>query len=351
MRINFLTTALSDRTGGSKYDEQFYETLVKRFGADSIRLIADSSFGSFSGGWTTYRKVYIEHFDEISDCDYAISNSRLYTRFSLAANEFSTADCKLLLIHHHFNYQTHCGVKRVVHKYLEMAFLNAASLIITPNAFTLDELRRLGYGDKSILLEASLSFPAIKSEIREDQALYIGTCEPRKGIEYGIRAFSDFKSKHTDYKLLIVGARDSYPKYQEKLDSLVSSLGLKGSVFFLGRVSDREKEELLTNSRIFLFPSQNEGYGIALLEAMSHGLPVVAFNNTAMPYTVGPSNGRLVENRDTDAMANALCEIVDTPGLWNQLSEGAYAQAAKADSTARLHDEYENLFQYLGVTC
>lgn len=351
MKINFLTTALSDRTGGSKYDEQLYRALINRFGESSIALITDSCFDGVSGGWTAYRKAYLEKLDLISNCDSLISNSRLYTRFSFAANKVSAGVKRLILIHHHFNYQTHSGVKRAVHKRLEMAFLDAASCIITPNDFTMDELRRLGYGDKSVLLEASISFPAVESEIRSEQVLFIGTCEPRKGIEYGIRAFSAFHTTHPNYKLLIVGARDSYPKYQEKLDSLVGALGLTDSVCFLGRVSDAEKEELLTNSRLFLFPSQNEGYGIALLEAMSHGLPVVAFDNTAMPYTVTSSNGRLVKNRDTDAMANALCEIVDTPGLWEQLSGGAYAQAAKADSTARLHDEYENLFRYLGVTC
>lgn len=347
MNVVFLTTDLSDRTGGSKYDKHLYGALINHFGESSVRLITDSYFNVGSGNWMTYRKAYMNHFVELSDCDYLITNSRLYTRFSFAMNRRLKPSCKILLIHHHFNYQTHSGFQRLVHKQLERAFLETASLIITPNEFTLDELRKMNYENKTILLEAEISLPSVKSEDRNDQVLFIGTCEPRKGIEYGIQAFAVFQSKHPSYKLLIAESRDSYSKYQKKLNSLVSSMGLENVIIFRGRVSEKEKENLLSTSRLFLFPSQNEGYGIALLEAMSHGLPVIAFNNTAIPYTVNTKNGRLVENRNTQAMASALCELIDTPGLWDELSEGAYAQAIKANSLERVDDELNYLFKYM----
>lgn len=77
--------------------------------------------------------------------------------------------------------------------------------------------------------------------------------------------------------------------------SLVHLYGLEDVVTFVGRISDEELKSYYSRAYCFVFPSLLEGYGMVLIEAMSYGLPVIAFDNSAIPFTVkNDRNGILV---------------------------------------------------------
>ena len=116
---------------------------------------------------------------------------------------------------------------------------------------------------------------------------------------------------------------------------------------FMGRVNEKQKDELYKESKCFLFPSQNEGYGWVLIEAMSYGLPVIAFDNTAMPYTVNNGNGRIIKNKDIAAMGKALGEIVDHQKLYDALADGAIATVKGLPSEEQISFEYDKFFNSL----
>lgn len=66
----------------------------------------------------------------------------------------------------------------------------------------------------------------------------------------------------------------------------MSENGLEDVVSFSGRVSDEELRNYYSKAYCFVLPSLLEGYGMVLIEAMSYGLPVIAFNNSAIPFTL-----------------------------------------------------------------
>ena len=349
MKINFLTTKLSGLTGGVIYDEELYNRLLQRF-PGQVSLIEDQNFGDEFKGITPnfrrYAQVYKKHAKELLECDYLIINSRLYTRFITFPWTINPS-CKVMLIHHHFNFMTHSGILKIIHKYFEINFLIRADCLITPNPYTKDTIVKLGLKNRIALLEAYINKETHTDfKHKKDVISFIGTVEPRKGLHYGIPAFKRFVEKHPSYQFKIAGTLKAN-NYINKLKRIVKDLDLENNVVFLGRVNEKQKDELYKESKCFLFPSQNEGYGWVLIEAMSYGLPVIAFDNTAMPYTVNNGNGRIVKNKDIAAMGKALAEIIDSQKLYNDLANGAIATVKELPSKEQISLEYNDFFDTL----
>ena len=89
------------------------------------------------------------------------------------------------------------------------------------------------------------------------------------------------------------------------LERLARELGLVDSVSFLGHRDD--VDELMQRAWLLVHPSRWEGFGLVLLEAMKHGLPVVAARVSAVPEIVVPgSTGLLVPSEDPQPLAGAV---------------------------------------------
>jgi glycosyltransferase involved in cell wall biosynthesis len=110
------------------------------------------------------------------------------------------------------------------------------------------------------------------------------------------------------------------------LRALASELRLAEAVRFTGALSDDRLELLYRQADIFCLPSVQEGFGIAFLEAMACGLPVVATHASAIPEVVPDRRaGLLVAPADVAALTHALIELLARPG--QRASYGAFGQA------------------------
>ena len=105
--------------------------------------------------------------------------------------------------------------------------------------------------------------------------LYIGRIDRKKQIEIIIEVLSKLKD---NFSLNIAGSGDN--EYLQFLHEKIERYSLSKQVFFLGFVDGAEKEELITESDILLFPSINENFGNVVLESLSLGTPVIASNGT-----------------------------------------------------------------------
>ena len=151
--------------------------------------------------------------------------------------------------------------------------------------------------------------------------LYVGTIEERKGLTYLIDAISMLESKES-VKLNIVG-KVVDQVYYDNLKQQICAAGLTENVIFLGRVPDDTLAECYQKAEIFTFPSLLEGYGIVLIEAFNNGLPIICFDNTAMPYTVKNGiNGFVAKNKDARDMASKIHLLMGNASLREKLQEG-----------------------------
>ena len=180
--------------------------------------------------------------------------------------------------------------------------------------------------------------------------LYVGTIEQRKGIKYLIEALSQIpKELLKVVRLTIVGKAISEDYYNE-VKRAIDHYHLMDNVDLKVRVSDKELDALYRTSMIFVFPSLLEGFGMVMIEAMRYGLPVIAFNNSAMPYVVKPyENGILVPNKDTTKFCEAISALLTNKDLYSKLSLGAEASLVSINSfedfdskIIRIISEWEN---------
>ena len=140
-----------------------------------------------------------------------------------------------------------------------------------------------------------------------DEVVFVstGSLIKRKGYDVLIKALITISSQLGFWKLNIVGDGPE----REKLQQMIDEHHLNNNIKLLGRKNKLEIISLLHNSDVFLFPSRMENFSVAVLEALSAGLPVVATICGGIKECVDKKNGLLVPVEDVDALANAILYI------------------------------------------
>jgi glycosyltransferase involved in cell wall biosynthesis len=110
--------------------------------------------------------------------------------------------------------------------------------------------------------------------------LYLGRLHPVKGLERLITAWSNIALSHHNWHLVLAGPSD--PSYLKCLHRLVAQKNCMDSISFIGSVNDFEKWQMMNEAELFVMPSDFENFGLAIVEAMSAGLPVIA--TTGSPW-------------------------------------------------------------------
>jgi glycosyltransferase involved in cell wall biosynthesis len=156
----------------------------------------------------------------------------------------------------------------------------------------------------------------------EWQFVQAGRLIEKKGLPITLRAFSTFLKQHPNATLTIAGEGPLLPELQK----LARELGVTDRVSFTGFVSQEQLREIYYRSHIFLHPSQTgrdgnqEGIPNSMLEAMATGLPVFATEHGGIPEAIENGvNGVLVPERDDEALARALLNAAQDPGLLSRI--------------------------------
>nr|WP_296480600.1 glycosyltransferase family 4 protein [uncultured Acetatifactor sp.] len=354
MRIHFLTTKLGKASGGAIYDQDFYNILRKKF--PDVKLFDDEFFLNMFGntgqgaGLIEFNDFYKKYADRLYDCEYLIINSRLYTRFvktNLNRILRKYRNVRFLVIHHHNNYMNHKGLLYIIHRHFEMRILKKATQLIIPNQYVIDQLKKTYQLNNIICLPSSFEKKKYEiSNLNTGNILFVGNIERRKGLMYGLKAFHLFSKMNKNYKFRIAGKFDENDSYYKKIKDFVAEKGLSGTVIFEGRVSDERLEWLYSHSDLFLFPSLLEGYGWVMIEAMGRGVPVMAFDNSAMPYTVKNNyNGILVDNLDWEKMGNSIVRLLSDKEMLKKLQQGALKTYEEVPSKATLKQQIESFIE------
>lgn len=114
----------------------------------------------------------------------------------------------------------------------------------------------------------------------KDFLFYVGNYYPYKNVGVVVEAMSKIAVKHPHFKLVLAGKPDYF---QAQLKERVRELKLTEKVVFAGYVTEEELAGLYDAATMYINPSLSEGFGLQGLEAMIHGVPVVAANATCLP--------------------------------------------------------------------
>ena len=146
--------------------------------------------------------------------------------------------------------------------------------------------------------------------------LAVGRLVPEKGYDDLIRAFAGLE---TDWKLAVVGGADHETPYSQALRALAAAQ--RGAVL-TGFQKGDTLGELYSNAGLFVLPSHNEGLPIALLEAISYGLPFLASDILAN-REVAREEHEMFPVGDVEALRDRLRSFLDDPSPWT--SSGSLA--------------------------
>lgn len=167
-----------------------------------------------------------------------------------------------------------------------------------------------------------------KYGIPENNALVlcVSRIDPRKGQDYLIRAMKDVVARHPETTCVFIGNGSLTKKiigresHLEKLEALVSSLGLEGHVKFLGKVGHEDLVKAYDACDMLVQPSVNEGFGLVISEAMCFSRPVIGSDVGGIPEQVSDGvNGFLFKPRDHQALAERILTLVEHPAIREQM--------------------------------
>jgi glycosyltransferase involved in cell wall biosynthesis len=129
------------------------------------------------------------------------------------------------------------------------------------------------------------------------------------------------------WQLTIAGDNTRDATTAAQLEADIAQHDLAGRVDVLGAVPEDRLAALYAKADLFVLASRFEGYGMAYAEALAHGLPVIGTTAGAVPDTVPPSAGILVEPNDVKALTRTLRLLIENPKERRWLADGARAAA------------------------
>lgn len=196
-------------------------------------------------------------------------------------------------------------------------------------------------GREALVTPGAQEVQALRQELGLGQAyicLMIGRLHEEKGHRYLFDAVPEIMSRVGPFVLLLAGDGAA----RSTLEAEAQQRGLSGVVRFLGRRADIAA--LIELSSVVAQPSLAESFGIAVLEAMSLGKPVVASTVGGLPEVLaGGRAGLLVPPANASALANALVQIYQDPVLAQQLGEAGREQA-RLFNFERMMRSYEAVY-------
>jgi glycosyltransferase involved in cell wall biosynthesis len=173
--------------------------------------------------------------------------------------------------------------------------------------------------------------------------LFVGRIVPNKKIEDVIRLAEQFK-RYIDarYRFIFVGRTDGIPRYYAAVRSLVAEYQMLPERFwFTGAVSDWELAAFYRHASVYVSMSEHEGFCVPLVEAMASGVPILAYESSAVPETLGGA-GVTFAPKDMEYAAELLGQLAFDPDMRSRVIEGQYRRL-DAFSDARLRTHVERL--------
>lgn len=173
--------------------------------------------------------------------------------------------------------------------------------------------------------------------------LYAGTINARKGYADMIKAFARIAGNHEDWIIVFVGNGEI-----EQGKKIADELGVGEQTIFLGWVSGIEKKRIFSLASVFCLPSYAEGFPMAVLDAMSYGLPVITTPVGGVPDVAEDGKNMLLfQPGDVEGLTQAMEHIIADKVLRNKLSEESIKLSQTIFNIDTINNEIADLYKQL----
>ncbi len=207
-----------------------------------------------------------------------------------------------------------------------------ADLIIVMNPLIKKQLLQLGFDEKRIRINYNgvnlKAINAFEPSAKKFDGVFLGRLNTSKGIFDLLKVWSNVLSWNPNAKLAIIGKGDRAT--EKKLRLFASELNIESNVDFCGYLSDSEAFGILKSAKVFIFPSYEEGFGIAVLEAIACGLPVVAYNLPVYREIFGDQLVS-VPLGSIDSISQRVRSLLENPELARKIGDAGICVAKEYD--------------------
>jgi glycosyltransferase involved in cell wall biosynthesis len=170
--------------------------------------------------------------------------------------------------------------------------------------------------------------------------LFLGRITYKKGIALLIDAFARVR-REMDCRLVIAGPDDE--RLTPSLKSRALRAGIEEDVIFVGPMFDEDRRAALASADLWVLASQTENFGIAVIEAMAAGCPVVISPAVNLSSLISSANAGLVVDLDPTAVANAIRAVLSEESLRRRLRDSGRAFASRFELRA-IVSELEQMY-------
>ncbi len=164
-----------------------------------------------------------------------------------------------------------------------------------------------------------------------------------KGQDIAIRAWAQVRQRCPDLHLVIVGEkRENW----EHCEELIRALGLEDRVHLVGPLRRRDVFVVMGRATAMVFPSRNEGFGLALIEAGTMKLPAICSDIPPLREIVGgEERALLVPPENPGALADAVVRLAEDPALQERLGEALHERVATEFTAERMAEQYLEIYR------
>ncbi len=142
-------------------------------------------------------------------------------------------------------------------------------------------------------------------------ALFLSRIHPKKGLERLLPYWPELLKRHPTLLLVIAGTGE--PAHVQRVQEVARQHGLINSVLFVGQLSGAAKSQAMADADVFILPSYQEGFSMAIAEAMAAGLPVVITRECNFGEVEEVEAGAVIAHGDMPAFVGAVAKLLENP--------------------------------------
>ena len=264
-------------------------------------------------GLKSIKILYLKHtliINSMINCnsEIIISTRIDFTEKLVRNNEYNNIKIAEEHIYHNNN-KKYLRKLRYILKYID--YLMPSSNYLT-NFY---KERYIKYQNKIITNKMPIETNNKISKLNKKIIISVGRLSKEKGFDDLIKLFSKIKEK--DWILYIIGTGSEY----DNLSNLITKYKLDNNIKLLGFKTTEELNDLYEKASIYIMTSIEESFGLVLLEAASHGLPLIAYSNALGAKEIIKTNGILIDNRDESKMVKELTKLMENEKLRKEYQE------------------------------
>jgi glycosyltransferase involved in cell wall biosynthesis len=246
--------------------------------------------------------------------------------------------------------------KDVYHFAIEDRIINRSAGMICTSTREADAVRALGYRTRLWTIPLAVDIAQLRAPVDPSDLMarigvppdaqlvtFVGRITQKKGVDLLVDAFRTVAPQMPNTHLVLAGPDDE--GIGAAAMQRIEAAGLVDRVTFPGTVVGRDKRALLQRSQVFVLPSADESFGMAVAEAMAVGCPVVVSTSVAIQDAVRSAGAGIVADRTAGAIAAAIFTILSVPGEAEAMRSAARQASDASFSLARLATDLDSMYR------